>query len=455
MLRDSPEFDMATRRRTTLNLIVIVGGILVASSLLALLLFHLLNPNRYRSELIAYFEHNTGKKAEIAHLALTLFPKVTIHISGLCVKSPPPFPPGDVVNVAEADAVIDPWSLLHGAVVIRSLVLKDLAINLLSAPDGRWNFENPQATSAKNTFPMGIIDKVEIERAQLTVSNLLPSGSVGAAFVEVHDMASDLTIVNLAAIVNPSSPSLNGQGTWQASRVRVGAVETTTVKSTVRLESWNVSIADVKANAYSGTVTGNFSLSLATKNASITTDAQMSGIDLASLLAAFHEQRTGMTGTLEGDLNLAGEVEHTVNPLAGLHGTGHARVTNGQVPSLMSDPDISKLAPFNDQGPARGRPSSFASISADLQLADLWVASKAVDIDGFGLDVDGSGRVSVSGSDELDYRGVATITTKQGFWTNMFARLGGATLKDGKLSFPFRIGGTLEGPKVSRATAEK
>jgi uncharacterized protein involved in outer membrane biogenesis len=443
---------MAARRRTALNLIVIVGGILVASGLLACLLF---NPDRYRPQLVSYFQENTGKKTEIGRVALTLLPKVTLRIYGLTVKSPPPFPPSDVVTVAEADAVLDPWSLLRGAVVIRSLVLKDLAINLLSAPDGRWNFENPGATSAKNTFPMGIIDRVVIERAQLTMSNLLPSGAVGVAFVEAHDMASDLRIVNLAAIVNPSSPSLDGQGTWQASRVRIGAVETTTVKSTVRLESWKVSIADVKANAYSGTITGDFSLSLATKNASITTDARMSGIDLASLLAAFHEQRTSMTGTLDGDLNLAGEVEHTANPLAGLHGTGQARVVNGQVPSLMSDPGISKLAPFNDQGPARERPSSFASISADLQLTDLWVSSKAVDIDGFGLDVDGSGRVSVSGSDELDYRGVATITTKQGFWTTTFARLGGATVKDGKLSFPFRIAGTLESPKVSRATAAK
>jgi uncharacterized protein involved in outer membrane biogenesis len=443
---------MATRRRTALNLTVIVGGILVASGLLAL---RLCNPERYRPELISYFEEKTGKKTAIARLALTFFPKVTIHIYGLSVKSPPPFPSSDVVTVAEADAVIDPWSMLHEAVVMRSLVLKDLVINLLSAPDGRWNFENPQATSAKNSFPLGIIDRVVIERAELTLANVLPSGEVGAAFVEAHDIASELTVVNLAAIVNPSSPSLNGQGTWQAARLRVGAVETTTVTSTIRLESWKVSIADVKASAYNGNITGNFSLSLATKNASISTDARMSRIDLASLLAAFHEQRASMTGTLEGDLKLAGEVAHTANPLAGLNGTGHARVTNGQVPRLMSDPNISKLAPFNDQGPARTHPSSFASISADLQLADLWVVSKAVDIDGFGLDVDGSGRVSVSGSDALNYRGHATITTTQGFWTNLFARLGGATLKAGRLTFPFQIEGTLENPKFSKATTEK
>ena len=50
-----------------------------------------------------------------------------------------------------------------------------------------------------------------------------------------------------------------------------------------------------------------------------------------------------------------------------------------------------------------------------------------IDIDGYGVDVDGSGSVSVSGSDELSYRGVATITTKQSFLTNTFARFEGAS----------------------------
>ena len=76
--------------------------------------------------------------------------------------------------------------------------------------------------------------------------------------------------------------------------------------------------------------------------------------------------------------------------------------------------------------------------------------SKAIDIDGYGVDVDGSGSVSVSGSDELSYQGVAQITTKQGLLTNTFARMSGATMKDGKLTFPFRIGGTIENPVFTK-----
>ena len=123
---------------------------------------------------------------------------------------------------------------------------------------------------------------------------------------------------------------------------------------------------------------------------------------------------------------------------------------NGQVPSLKLNQNLMKLAHFNDLGPAKQDPSSFSSISADLELADLRISSKAIDIDGYGVNVDGSGGVSVSGSDELNYQGVAEIVAKQGFITNIVARPSGATSKNGKLSFPFRVGGTIESPMFSK-----
>jgi AsmA-like C-terminal region len=135
-----------------------------------------------------------------------------------------------------------------------------------------------------------------------------------------------------------------------------------------------------------------------------------------------------------------------------MHGAGHVKLTNGQVPPLMLNANLMKLAHFNDLGPAKDNPSSFSSISTDLELENLRVTSKAIDIDGYGVDVDGSGSVSVSGSDDLNYQGVAAITTKQGFFTNTFARFAGAKLVDGKLTFPFRIDGTIEQPKFSKGT---
>jgi hypothetical protein len=154
-------------------------------------------------------------------------------------------------------------------------------------------------------------------------------------------------------------------------------------------------------------------------------------------------------------LKIAGEIEHSRNPLEGLHGNGHLTVHNGQVPSLKLNANLMKLAHYNDLGPAKNDPSSFNFVSTDLELDRELISSKVIDIDGYGVDLDGSGSVSLSGSDALNYQGVAEIVSKQGFVTNLFARLAGGTLKDGKLSFPFRIEGTMENPKFLKGRKDK
>src|SRR3984893_17261726 len=228
---------MATRRSVVLTLIVITVSLLVVSVLLVPVF---LNLDHYRPQVISYFEASTGKKVEIARLALTFVPKTTIHIYDFGVKSPPLFPASYILKVPRADAVVDFWPLLRGRVVIRSLVLEQPEINLVSDPDGPWNFENPEAKNSKNTFPLGIIDKVLMQRGQLIASNLLPSDAAGPVFLEAHEITSEMDMVDLAAIVNPSSPSLNGRGNWMASRFRFGAVETTNVKSKFPLEAREV-----------------------------------------------------------------------------------------------------------------------------------------------------------------------------------------------------------------------
>jgi len=441
---------VATRRRIALSLTVIALCVFAALVLLARVF---LNLDRYRSQIISYFEQSTGKKVEIEHVALTLFPRPTIIINGFGVKSPPLFPPSYVLKVPRADAAADFQALLHGRVIITSLVLEAPEINLVSDPDGPWNFQNPESTNLKNLFPLGIIDKVVVNRGQLIVSNLLPSDAPGPIFLEAHDITSELDKVDLAAIVNPAAPALSGQGNWKAARFRFGAVQVTNASAKFGMESREISFTALMADAYTGKVTGDFSVNLS-KIPTFKADAQMSRINTARLLADFHEVRGLLSGNLEGNLKLAGEIEHTTRPLAQIHGTGRVKVTNGKVPSLMLNANLMKLARFNDLGPAKDNPSAFSSISTDLELENLRITSKVIDVDGYGVDVDGSGSVSVSGSDALNYQGVATITTKQGFWTTTFARLEGAKLINGKLSFPFRIEGTIENPRFLKGTKD-
>jgi hypothetical protein len=223
----------------------------------------------------------------------------------------------------------------------------------------------------------------------------------------------------------------------------------------VRLEARQVFFTEVKAEVYGGSAVGDLSFDLLGKNVKFKANARLNGINVAQLLAAFPNGGGKMTGKMEGDVKLAGEIAHSLRPLAGMHGAGHVTVRNGQVPSLKLNANLMKLAHFNDLGPAKNDPSAFNLITTDLELDNQWISSHVIDIDGYGVDVDGSGSVSVSGSDKLNYSGLAEITTKEGFFTNTIARLSGATLKDGKLQFPFRIGGTIDNPVFSKGKGDK
>jgi uncharacterized protein involved in outer membrane biogenesis len=442
---------MPIRRRTGL---IVVGA---AALLLLAGIFvgpYLIDVDRYRPRVISYLQEKTGKQVEIGRLGLTFSP-LLIHIDDFGVKNPLLFPPGYIVKVARIDAELSVGALLHRQVVIKSLVLEDPIMNLTSDPDGPWNFENPQTKISVSTLPLGVISRVQIKRGKLIASNLLPSDAAGPVFFEAREISGEMEQVNLVGIINPSSSSMDGQGSLKVGLVRFGPVEVTNLESKLRLEARRAFFTDAKAEVYGGSAAGDLIFDLSGKNISFKTNARFSGINVAQLLAAFPSGGGQMTGKMEGDVKLAGEIAHSLRPLAGVHGDGHVAVRNGQVPSLKLNANLMKLAHFNDLGPAKNDPSSFNLITTDFELANQRISSRVIDIDGYGVDVDGSGSVSVSGSDELNYRGLAEITTKESFFTNAVARLSGAALVDGKLQFPFRIGGTIGSPVFSKGKGDK
>jgi uncharacterized protein involved in outer membrane biogenesis len=441
------EAVLTIHRWTRLILVGVAGILLIASVFVALILF---NADRYRPKAIAFLEESTGKKVEIGRLAVAFFPKITIHVDDFGVKSPPLFPPSDILKVARIDVQIDPWALLHRRIVISSVVLEQPVINLVSDPDGPWNFENPAAKKGSNPLLIGVVSLVTIKRGHIIASSLLPSDAAGPVFFEAHEVSSKLENVNADAITDPASTTLDGQGTLKAALLRFGSIEAANLSSNIRLQARRVIFTDAKAETYGGNTRGELSIKLSGKNASFKTDATMKHIDVAQLLSAFRNAQGKMTGKMDGELKIAGEIGHSLHPLEGLHGSGQLTVRDGQVPSLRLNANLMKLAHYNDLGPAKDDPSSFKLISTDLELDHERISSKVIDIDGYGVDIDGSGSVSVSGSDELNYHGVAQIVSKQGFVTNLFARLAGGTLKDGKLLFPFHVGGTIDNPVFAK-----
>src|SRR5579859_2992146 len=280
-------------RRGTALIVTLIGAMILLA--LVFVLPTLLNVDRYRPQVISYLQEQTGKQVEIGRLALTPLP-LTIHIDRFGVKNPPIFPAGYIIQVGRIDAELSVVALFHRQVIIKSLVLEDPVLNLTSDPDGPWNFENPQSNISANVLHGGVISSVRVKRGLIIASNLLPSDKAGPIFFEAHEITCELEHVNLGGIINPSSSSMEARN----------------LDSKLRLESRHVFFTDIKAQVYGGSAQGALSFDLSKKNISFKTDARLSRINLAQLLAAFPKGGGQMTGRMDGEVRLGGEIAHSL-----------------------------------------------------------------------------------------------------------------------------------------------
>jgi len=441
------------RTRRSIALALIVSVIVLTGAVVALVLA---KPDRYRTQVTAYLQNKTGKPIQIGRVGIRLFPSLAIRLYDVGVKNPTPFPPGNFLMVPEIDAEIDASALLHRRLAIKSLVLNAPVINVVSDPDGLWNFENAaimkgsgQADREPPPFSLGAIPTVKINGGTLLGSNLIePSDRPGPVVLEARNITAQLKQVDFDSFTGPAS-SLVAEGEISADYVRFGSVPTTHARSHLRALTKQVVFTNLSVEAHGGHAAGDFSFGLAVPKTTFSTNLQMSDVDVAYLLAQFPGGRGKMTGKMQGTLKLEGEIEHSYNPLAGIHGSSHIIVRNGELPTLNQDKNMAKMTRFRDPGSASRPPSSFSSFSADMNLANRRIFSHQIDIAFYGIDVQCSGSLGVSGGGGLDYQGVAKVLNGQGFFTNTMARMSGAKLEKGKLSFPIRIGGTLENPMFS------
>jgi hypothetical protein len=223
----------------------------------------------------------------------------------------------------------------------------------------------------------------------------------------------------------------------------------TNVKATLRLFPKQVFFDDLNFRCYDGRALGDLSFALAGPNPHYSTQAKLSGVNVAKLLDAFPDARGKMTGTLDGTVKLDGEVSHSPDPLAGIRGSGQMTIRNGRLPSLQLNKNLLELARVANMGPASGDPSSFSSIATDFTIANKRINTTKATIVGNGVDVDCSGSLALAGEGSLDYQGVAKVAVSQNALTSILGGIAGATVVDGKMAFPFNLAGTLQNPKFT------
>jgi uncharacterized protein involved in outer membrane biogenesis len=466
---------MSTRTKVVLGILIFLIVIIIALVVVVPLLF---NVDRYRPQVASLIEEKTGKPAEIGHLALTLFPSLSIRVDDFALRNPSGFPEGYFVKAQRIYAVVDAGGLWGHQVVIKSLDLDAPTISLLSGVKGNWNFESKPSTAdpapdppeQKPLFTLGVISNVKITKGKLTVANLLPTGQVGPAYFEADGLSSQLQQVDLNAFAASASvhrkdvprgwltsiayaADLSGElvaeGTLKMDSLHVMNLVVTNVTSKLRLFPKQVFFDGLNFKCYDGHAVGDLSFSLMGQNPSYSTNTKLGGVDVAKLLDAFPDARGKITGMLDGTVKLDGEVSHSTDPLAGIRGSGQMTIRNGQLPSLQLNKNLLQLAQLAKMGPTSGNPGSFSSIATDFTIANNRINTTKAAIVGNGVDVDATGSVALAGEGSLDYQGVAKVAASQNALTNVLGGISGATISGGKMAFPFNLAGTFQNPKFT------
>jgi AsmA protein len=474
---------MSKVKKIVLIAVVALVVIVLGAAIIIPLIFDI---DHYRPQVAAELQEKTGKPAQIGHLALTILPQVAIRVDDFSLGNPAGFPNGDFVRAKKIYAVVNAGALLHRKVEITSLELDDLTLNMLEDTHGKWNFENPPAKEATPpppttpagsgaSFTMGVISKLTITHGQFSAANLLASGAPGETLMAVHGATIDLRQVDLGAFTTASlrapepdkfdawaagfnttvyaadAPGpMVAEGTIKADALAFGPINVSKLKSKFRLFPKQVFLDDLALQCYGGSTTGNLSLDFGGANLAYGVDAHIKGVHVAEFLAAFPQTKGMMTGTFDGSAKMKGLVTHAADPLVGVTGSGQATIRNGEMPSLQLNSNLRTMAKLTSLGPANGDPSSFSSLAADFHVADARLTSNKITLVGNGVDVDGSGSMTMAGDGSLDYQGEAGIAASGGNpLTSVLGGLAGAKVENGKLTFPFTVGGTFAKPKFS------
>jgi uncharacterized protein involved in outer membrane biogenesis len=492
---------VSTRKKIVLGILILVVVILVALVIVVPMLFDV---DRYRPQVAALIEQQTGKPAKLGHLALTLVPTLSIRVDDFALKNPAGFPQGDFVKARRIYAVVAAGELWHHQVVIKSLDLDTPAISLLSDLRGNWNFQSkPVSTPSaaeppadkplftlaaasllpdlqgswnfqskpastppaadppgdKPLFTLAAISNLKINKGKLSVANLLPSGQSGPVFFEADGISSELRQVDLNAltesaldVVYAAEPSAKivAEGRLSIDAVQAMNLVVTHVKTQLRLFPEQVFFDGLDFKCYEGQAVGNLSFAFAGQNPLYHIYVKLDGVDVAKLLDAFPDSRGKMTGKLDGTVKLDGETSHSPDPGAGLRGSGWMTIQEGRLPALKWDENLLQLARLAQMGPASGDPSSFSSIAFDFTIANNRINTSNATIVGNGVDVYASGSLGLAGEGNLDFHGVAKVAAStQNALTSVLSGLSGATVANGKMTFPFILAGTVKNPKFT------
>jgi AsmA protein len=371
----------------------------------------------YKGRIVAAIEAATGREAKIAgHIHLSLLPNPEFVARKVSLANGPGQAQGDIVTIGKLSIRVGLMPLLHGNLVVHSLVLKEPVIALAVARNGRNNWDFGAGPGNAAGAASWLLSGLSLGRARLADGRLSYSDARTGAHFEAQ--AIDATVT----LPSPTSPlRTEGALTWQGARLTFGlkladpagfmagkpsAVEAKAeMPGALHLAFLGTLADDAKGLKAEGTVSfdaidAKGTIVVANNRARPTLDAKLAidKLDLNPYLAAAGHGRSPDLAPLRlADANLdldLGSLTLDTIRIAKSHVT--ARLAGGKLDATIAD-----MVLYSGGGRARIAMDATGPVPAftiDSEFSGLQLAALMRDLAGGGR---------VSGSASLSFRGSA------------------------------------------------
>ena len=131
---------------------IVIGIVIAVIVVLAIALTILIDPNRYRSDIIRVVKEQTGRDLKIdGNLSLSLFPWIGLETRRLELSNAPGFGPEPFAVVDTTDVKVELLPLLRKKIVVNAVRLNGLKLHLARRANGRSNWDDLAAAKTAGT----------------------------------------------------------------------------------------------------------------------------------------------------------------------------------------------------------------------------------------------------------------------------------------------------------------
>jgi len=229
---------------------ILVGGVLLLSVALSVIVMIMFDPNDYKDEIAAAVTEQTGRTFAIeGDLSLKAFPCCGIALGPLALGNPAGFPESDFARVEAAAVAIQVWPLLtRQELLVSDIELAGLDLQLISRANGtnNWDFStgdalavDEQADSAAEGSGLAGLDIAGIELSDGRVSYL----------DEAIDELIEISAINLETGAIKSGQPFDLSASLRADGLAPGITATVSLnaQATIDTDSQLLDLADVSS----------------------------------------------------------------------------------------------------------------------------------------------------------------------------------------------------------------